>query len=102
MVISRRKLNNALSVVSIGILFAGIIFGIITKGNNLKAVSKQQPDSDSRFEQNQPVWDIKNKSKQTVCKEFLEEDENSLLLKEYGKGDVALVECLSVRCGGVF
>jgi hypothetical protein len=90
------KWKKALGFASLGILLVGVVFGISTKEkNNQGIISSQISNRD---------YQVKNKDTQVtqpkkICKELLEEDENDLILKEYGK--VEAVDCMSVGCGGV-
>lgn len=92
MISLKKKLKKILGLASIGFLFTGIALGIPTKESNRHDYRlEDRYDSNSSAEIEQP---------KLVCKDLLEKDENSFVFEEYSK--VAVVECMSVGCGGIF
>jgi hypothetical protein len=92
----KRRLKRTLGFISVAILLVGVVFGILAKEkNDQKIISGQISNYDNQAKgKNTQITQPKK-----ICKDFLEEDENGLILKEYGK--VEAVDCMSVGCGGV-
>ncbi len=98
MISLKKKLKKILSLASIGFLFTGIALGITTKESNRQDYRlEDRYDFNSSAESNSSA---EIEQPKLVCKDLLEKDENSFVFEEYSK--VAVVECVSVGCGGIF
>jgi len=97
----KKKIKIVLGLVTIGVLFVGTVFGILTRENGSKIDQKQKTSQEKQdyYSDNQEIQE-----KRLVCsqllEEVLEEDENDLVFSEYA--EVTPVECMSVGCGGFF
>ena len=94
MKIFKNQLKKILGLFSIVFLLAGI--GILTKENNQKV--SQKNGSNSLVVESQDQSNLNEKS-EIKCADVLEEDENSLVFREYNE---KAVECMFVGCGGIF
>lgn len=96
----RGKIKKILSLVSFGVLFFGVIIGISTKEKNISEMNSNLSDDYRSDSRDFHVSNVETNQPKTVCRDFLEENENSLILREYGKAEA--VDCLFVGCGGIF
>ena len=100
----KRKTNKILGFFSVIVLLLGLIVGIILREN--KNNSKADSNKLSNFNYQNDFTDNTSENKKTneksqkICREFLEEDENSLVFKELTNAKV--VECTFVGCGALF
>ncbi len=100
----KRKTIKILGFFSALVLFFGLIAGIILKENKneFRADSKKLSDFDYQKEISGNAGGNKNENEksQKICREYLEENENSLAFKELTQAKV--VECMFVGCGALF
>lgn len=95
-----RKLKNILKLTSVGALLIVAAMGIVIRGDKISSgqISNQNYNADVAG-----APELKaEEAEQTkmICQDMLNEDENSLALKEYTKTEI--VECNSIGCGGIF
>ena len=99
------RIKKILGLLSVIILFAGTILGIITyrlrEGKLGFGLERSAKKTDFSVVNLGLVTEIETEQAQYVCLEdFLEMDENALVLEMYD--NIKIVECMGVSCGAIF
>lgn len=101
MVSLKKKIKVILGLITVGVLFLGTVFGILTRENSSKVNQKQtvKQEKQGYHSENQKIQE-----KRLVCSQLLEEtlekDENTSIFEEYT--NIEPVECYFAGCGGFF
>jgi len=99
----KKQLRNIFGLFSIGILLAAVGAVLFIKEKNNSTPTITNPEN-KNFQKNQNKQNLDlisgTNSSRPVCNNLLEEDENSITLKEYS--DANKVDCVFVGCGGIF
>jgi len=98
--LKKQLIKKIIGLTSFGALLVAVIFGLATKGTNLKTNQDNQPvvKENSQFEEQLTVAPDTGIEQLTATHN--EEVETSLFVEEYS--EMETMECMSVGCGGFF
>jgi hypothetical protein len=101
--LKKQLIKKIIGLTSFGALLVAVIFGLTAKGTNFKTNQDNQPsvrENGQLEERLIVVSSAEIEQSASTRDDLLEEDETSLILKEYSEAEAE--DCMFVGCGGFF